>query len=64
MADRMRFQGPEKKKKARLRYVSTTTNPTTPDLQELIAKQMQSQLIKNITKELRKNNMGYKVYTL
>mgnify|MGYP005812970413 FL=1 len=64
MADRMRFQGPEKKKKIKQRNVSTKTNPTTPDLQELIMKQMQSQLIKNLTKEIRKNGMGYKVYTI
>jgi hypothetical protein len=62
MSDRMRYQGPEKK--SRKRYVSTKTNPTTPDLQELIMRQMQSQLIKNFTKEIRKNGMGYKVYTI
>lgn len=64
MADRLRFQGPLKKKKARLRFVSTKQNPTTPDLQELIMKQMQSQLIKNFQKEIKKSGMGYKVYTI
>lgn len=64
MAARMEYQGPKKKKKSRLRYVSTVANPTTPDLQDFILKNMQSQLIKNLTKEIRKSGMGYKVYTI
>ena len=64
MAERMEFQGPKKKKRARLRFVSTKQNPTTPDVQEFIAKGMEYELIKNFVKEIRKNGMGYKVYTL
>lgn len=64
MAERMEFQGPKKKKKARLRYVSTKQNPLPPNEQKLIAREMQNQLIKNFTKEIRKNGMGYKVYTI
>ena len=64
MAERMEFQGPKKKKKSRLRFVSTKQNPTTPDVQEFIAKGMEYELIKNFVKEIRKNGMGYKVYTI
>lgn len=64
MSDRMRFQGPEKKKKIKVRFVSTKQNPTTPDMQNFIVKQMQSQIIKNFQKEIKKNGMGFKVYTI
>ena len=64
MAERMEFQGPKKKKKTRLRYVSTKQNPLPLNEQKLIAREMQNQLIKNFTKEIRKNGMGYKVYTI
>ena len=64
MAERMEFQGPKKKRKSRLRFVSTKQNPTTPDVQEFIAKGMEYELIKNFVKEIRKNGMGYKVYTI
>tara|TARA_R100000742_G_C4275040_1_gene95296 strand:+ start:532 stop:1023 length:492 start_codon:yes stop_codon:yes gene_type:complete len=64
MADRMRFQGPEKKKKIKQRFVSTKKDPLPINEQKLIAREMQNELMKNFTKELRKNNMGYKVYTL
>jgi len=62
MAERMELQGP--KKKSRKRYVSTKINPTTPDIQEFIVKGMQYELMKNFVKEIRKNGMGYKVYTI
>ena len=62
MAERMEFQGT--KKKSRKRYVSTKQNPTTPDAQQMIGKEMAEQVVKNFTKELRKNGMGYKVYTI
>jgi hypothetical protein len=62
MAERMEFQGP--KKKSRKRFVSTKQNPTTPDAQGFIAQEMRNQIIKNFTKEIRKNGMGYKVYTI
>jgi len=64
MAERMEFQGPRKKKRAKLRYVSTVKDPTTPDLQEYIVKSMQAQLVKNLTKEVQKSGMGVKVYTI
>tara|TARA_R100000008_G_C3570337_1_gene161697 strand:- start:440 stop:931 length:492 start_codon:yes stop_codon:yes gene_type:complete len=64
MAERMEFQGPRKKKRAKLRFVSTVKDPTTPDLQEYIAKSMQAQLVKNLTKEIQKSGMGVKVYTI
>jgi hypothetical protein len=62
MAERMEFQGP--KKKSRKRFVSTKQNPLPPNEQKLIMREMQNQLIKNFTKEIRKNGMGYKVYTI
>jgi len=62
MAERMEFQGP--KKKTRKRFISTKQNPTTPDVQEFIAQEMRNEIIKNFTKEIRKNGMGYKVYTI
>ena len=62
MAERMEFQGP--KKKSRKRYVSTKQNPLPPNEQELIKQEMTNRLIKNFTKEIRKNGMGYKVYTI
>lgn len=64
MSERMEFQGPRKKKKSRLRFVSTVTNPTTPDLQDFIAKSMQAEIVKNLTKEIRKSGMGYKVISI
>lgn len=64
MAERMEFQGPRKKKKIRQRFVSTKTNPTTPDLQEFIAQEMRNEVIVNFQKEIKKNGMGYKVYTI
>jgi len=64
MAERMRFQGIEKKKKIRQRFVSTKTNPTTPDLKDFIAQEMRNEIIKNFQKEIKKNGMGYKVYTI
>jgi len=64
MAERMEFQGPRKKKKSKLRYVSTVTNPTTPDLQDFIAKSLQAQLVKNLTKEIQRSGMGYKVISI
>ena len=64
MAERMQFQGPKKKKKIRQRFVSTKTNPTTPDLQEFIAQEMRNEVIVNFQKEIKKNGMGYKVYTI
>ena len=62
MAERMEFQGP--KKKSRKRFVSTKQNPTPPDAQQMIGKEMAEQVVKNFTKELRKNGMGSKVYTI
>jgi len=62
MAERMEFQGP--RKKTRKRFTSTETNPTPPVAQKLIVKEMQKQIVRNFTKELRKNGMGYKVYTI
>ena len=62
MAERMELQGP--KKKSRKRYVSTKQNPLPPNEQELIKQEMTNRLIKNFTKEIRKNGMGYKVYTI
>ena len=64
MADRMRFQGPEKKKKIKVRNTSTKTNPTTPNIQQFIAQEMRNEIIKNFGKEIRRNGMGYKVYTI
>tara|TARA_R100001530_G_scaffold13347_1_gene12345 strand:+ start:145 stop:642 length:498 start_codon:yes stop_codon:yes gene_type:complete len=63
MAERMEFQGP-KKKSGRKRLVSTKTNPTNPMSQELIKQEMLNQILLNFTKEIRKNGMGYKVYTI
>ena len=62
MAERMEFQGP--RKKSRKRFVSTKQNPLPPNEQKLIVREMQNQLVKNFTKEIRKNGMGYKVYTI
>jgi len=62
MAERMEFQGP--RKKSRKRFVSTKQNPMPPNEQKLIVREMQNQLVKNFTKEIRKNGMGYKVYTI
>ena len=64
MAERMEFQGPKKKKRARLRFVSTKQNPLPINEQKLIAREMENELIKNFKKEIRKNGMGYKVYTI
>ena len=62
MAQRMDFQGTQKKK--RKRFTTTKTNPTPPAEQQMIGKEMAKQVVKNFTKELRKNGMGYKVYTI
>ena len=64
MAERMEFQGPKKKKKARVRFVSTKLNPLPINEQKLIAREMENELIKNFKKEIRKNGMCYKVYTI
>ena len=64
MAERMEFQGPKKKKRARVRFVSTKLNPLPINEQKLIAREMENELIKNFKKEIRKNGMGYKVYTI
>ena len=62
MAQRMDFQGP--KKQTRKRFTTTKTNPTPPAEQQMIGKEMAKQVVKSFTKELRKNGMGYKVYTI
>ena len=62
MAERMDFQGP--RKKTRKRFTTTKTNPTPPAEQEMIGKEMAKQVVRSFTKELRKNGMGYKVYTI
>jgi hypothetical protein len=62
MAQRMDFQGP--RKKTRKRFTTTKTNPTPPAQQEMIGKEMAKQVVRSFTKELRKNGMGYKVYTI
>ena len=62
MAQRMDFQGP--RKKTRKRFTTTKTNPTPPAEQEMIGKEMAKQVVRSFTKELRKNGMGYKVYTI
>lgn len=59
---RMLYQGPEKK--SRKRFVSTKADPTIPDMQAYIVQEMRNEIIKNIKVELRKNGMGYKVYTI
>ena len=62
MAQRMDFQGDQKK--TRKRFTTTKTNPTPPDEQQMIGKEMAEQVVRSFTKELRRNGMGYKVYTI
>jgi hypothetical protein len=68
MAERMDFQGDQKKPRRdginAKRFTTTKTNPTPPAEQQMIGKEMAKQVVKSFTKELRKNGMGYKVYTI
>ena len=68
MAERMDFQGDQKKPRRdginAKRFTTTKTNPTPPAEQEMIGKEMAKQVVRSFTKELRKNGMGYKVYTI
>ena len=62
MAQRMDFQGDQKK--TRKRFTTTKTNPTPPDEQQMIGKEMAEQVVRRFTKELRRNGIGFKVYTI
>jgi len=68
MAERMDFQGDQKKPRKdginAKRFTTTKTNPTPPDEQQMIGKEMAEQVVRSFTKELRRNGMGYKVYTI
>jgi hypothetical protein len=68
MAERMDFQGDRKKQRkdgsfAR-RFTTTKKSPTPPAEQKMIGKEMAQEVVKSFTKELRRNGMGYKVYTI
>jgi len=51
-------------KKSKKRIISSENHAVPPEIREMVMEEMSKQLVRQITTELRKNKMGFKVYTI